>query len=116
MLEKTWSTFEAHFARVFKETRRLYRTSKTKGYAANVISARDNTTLFTNMQQDNTIVLANISTATQSERILVALLTKMIAKLSSEVSTLTAKLATAQSENTCLKRSGHSSAPADHGH
>ena len=92
------------------------RTSKTEGYSANVKSARANGALFTNMQLDHTMALSNLTMATKSEIILVALLTKTIAELSSKVNTLTAKLATAQSENTCLKRSGHRLAPADHGH
>ena len=94
-LKKTWNNFEAHFKRAFKEIQRSYRTSKTKGYAANVKSARTNAALFTNMQQDHTMALANLTTATQAEITLVALLTKTIAKLSSEVNTPTSKLATA---------------------
>ena len=35
-LEKTWSNFKDHFARLFKETQRSSRTSKTKGYPSNV--------------------------------------------------------------------------------
>ena len=78
-LKKTWSNFEAHFARVFKEIRRSSRTSKTKGYAANVKSSRINAALLTNMQQDHIMALENLTTTTEAQKTLVTLLTKMIA-------------------------------------
>ena len=68
------------------------------------------------MHQDNTLELANIAMATQADRTLITLLTKTIAEFSTEVSTLTAKLATAHSDNACLEKSGNHSAPAKHGH
>ena len=115
-LEKTWSNFEALFKRAFKEIQRSYRTSKTKGYAANVKSARTNAALFTNMQQDHTMALANLSTVTQADRTLVTLLMKTITEISTQVSTLTATLATMQSKNAGLKIYGRRSAPSNHGH
>ena len=101
--DKTWGNFKAHFAWAFKETRRSSRTSKTKGYAAHIHAAKANAELFTEMQQDHTLALANLATATQADRTLVALLTKIILELSSQVSHLTAKLATAQSKNAQMK-------------
>ena len=62
------------------------------------------------------MALANIATATQAYRTLVALLKKTIVELSTQVTTLTLKLVTAQSDNARLKRSGHRLAPAIHGH
>ena len=115
-LEKTWSNFKDHFARLFKETRRSSRTSKTKGYAANVQSAQANAALFAKMQQDHTMALANIATEIQANRTPAALLTKTIAKLSSQVTTLIAKLKLAQSYNARLKISRHCLSPDDHGH
>ena len=119
-IDKTWNNFKAHFAIAFKETQRLSRNSKTEGYEANVKSTKSNAALFTEMHQDHTMALANLATATQSDRTLVALLTKTVAELSTQVTTLAVKLAAAQSENACLKRSGHHSAnagaPSDHGH
>ena len=88
----------------------------TKGYAANVHAAQANAELFTKMQQDHTLALANLVTATQADIILVALLTKTISELSIQVATLTAKLATAQSKNARLKKLGQRLAPAEHGH
>ena len=71
------------------------------------------------MQQDHTQALANLATATQADRKSVALLTKTISELSSQVSLLTAKLATAQAaqaENASMKKSGHQSTTAGQGH
>ena len=62
-------------------------------------AAKTNTELFTEMQQDHTLALANIATATQADRTSVALLTKTISELSGQVALLTAELATAQAEN-----------------
>ena len=55
------------------------------------------------MQQCHTLVLANIATAKQAGRKLVVLLMKRILDISSQVATLTAKLATAKSDNDRLK-------------
>ena len=119
-LEKTWSNFKAHFARAFKETQISSRNSKTKGYAANVKSAQSNAELFTEMQQDHTMSLTNTETKTQANRTSVALLTKTITELSTQVTTLTAKLAAPQSENARIKISRYCSAnagaPSNNGH
>ena len=115
-LNKTWSNFKAHFARAFKDTQRSSWTSKSEDYAANVHAAQSNAILFTEMQQDHTLALANLTTATQSDRTSVALLTKMISELSNQVDTLTAKPATEQFKEARLRKSGHPSTPAKHGH
>ena len=88
--------FKAHFTRAFKETWRYSRTLKTKGYAAHVHTAQANTELFTKMQQDHTLALANLATATQADTTSVALLTKTISELSGQVALLMAKLTTSQ--------------------
>ena len=79
-------------------------------------AAQANAELFTEMQQDHTLALANLATATQSDRTSVALITKTISELSSQVVLLTAKLATAQEENARIKKPGHQSTTAGHGH
>ena len=71
---------------------------------------------FTEMQQDHTLALTNIATATQDDRTLVTLLTDTISELSRQVAHLTAKLATAQAENAQIKKSGHRPTMAQHGH
>ena len=55
------------------------------------------------MQQDHTLALANLATATQYVRISVAMLMKNISELSRQVAHLTAKLVTAQAENAWIK-------------
>ena len=79
-------------------------------------AAQANATILTKMQQYHTLALVNLAIATQSNRTLIALLTNTISDFSSQVATLTAKLATAQSENTHMEKSVHRSAPAQHGH
>ena len=95
-----------HFARAFKETRRSSRTSNTEGYVAHVHAAQSNAELFTEMQQDHNLELANLATATQADRTSVALLTKTISKISSQVLLLTSKLAKAQAKNVWMKKLG----------
>ena len=115
-LKETWNIFNTHFERAFKETQKSSRTSKTKGFASNVKSTQANEAFFTKMQQDHTMNLENLAKVIQADRTSIAMLTKTIAEISTQVSTLTAKLVTAQSENACLKRFGHPSSPADHEH
>ena len=79
-------------------------------------AAQANAELFNEMQQDHTQALANLVTATQTDRTSVALLTKKISELSSQVALLTAKLATVQAENARMKKSGQQSTTAGHGH
>ena len=91
-------------------------TSKTEAYVENLQYTQDNAALFTEIQQDHTMALKSISTPTQDDRTPVALLTKTIAEISTQVFTLTKNLATAQSDNARLKIYEHSSARDDHGH
>ena len=110
------NNFKAHFDLAFKETQISSRTSKTKGYAANVPTAQANAELFTEMQQDQTLALANLAMDTKSDRTSVALLTKKISELSRQVANIIAKLTTAQSKNVLLNKSLHCLAPAEHGY
>ena len=113
---KKWSNYKAHFVWAFKETQRPSRNSKTEGYAAHVHATQANAAIFTKMQQDHTLSLANLATATQADMTSAALLTKTIPELSIQVAHLTVKLATAQADNTKFKKLGHQSTTADHGH
>ena len=108
--------FKAHFTRAFKETRRSSRTSRTKGYVAHVHAAQANAELFAEMQQDHTLALANLATATQADRTLFALLTKTISELSSQVALLATKISAVQAKNARMKKSVQQSTTADHGH
>ena len=113
--DKTWGNFKAHFDRSFEERRRSSRTSITKWYLAHMHAAQANTELLTKIQQDHTLVLANLATATQADRTSVALLTNTISELSGQVVLLTAKLATEQAENARVKKLGPQSTTARHG-
>ena len=68
------------------------------------------------MQQDCTQALANLATATQADRTSVALLTKKILELFSQVALLTTKLATVQAENARMNKYGQQSTTAGRGH
>ena len=114
--DKTWGNFKTHFSRSFKETRRSTRTSSTEGYVAHVHAAQANIELFTEMQQDHTLALANLANATQADRTSVALLTKTVSELSSQVALLTIKISKAQAENARMKKSGQQSTTAGHEH
>ena len=114
--DKTWDNFKAHFAQAFKETRRSSRISRTEGYVAHVYAAQEKAELFTEVQQDHTLALTNIATATQADRTSVALLMKTISELSGQVTLLTAKLATDQAKNARMKKSGHQSTIDGHVH
>lgn len=58
-------------------------------------AAETNAVMFAELQQSHTDALANLATATASERASVAALTQTIAELSAQVASLTAQLATA---------------------
>ena len=68
------------------------------------------------MQQDHTLELANLATATQADGTSVTLLTKTISELSGQVALNTEKVATAQAKNVRIKKSGQQSNTAGHGH
>ena len=68
------------------------------------------------MQHDLTLALANLATVTQAHRTSVAVLTKTISELLTQVAHLTAKLATAQAKNAWMKKLEHRSTSAPHGY
>ena len=72
-------------------------------------AAQENAELFTEIQQNHTLALANLATATQADRTSVALLMKTISDISSQVVLLTAQLAIAQAKNAQMKKSGQQS-------
>ena len=103
---KTWLNFKVHFALAFKEYRDDRNNAKSHGYA-NAATAADlerfqnNRQVITNddaafneMQQDTTTALANLASATQTDRNAFATLTKTIADQSAQIATLTTQLVT----------------------
>ena len=79
-------------------------------------SAQENAELFSDIQQDHTQALANLATATQADRTSVALLTKTVLELYSQVALLTPKIATAQAENARMNKSWQQSTTAGQGY
>ena len=78
-LTKTWANFQTHFFLAFKEARTSNKTTKAGGYAANVI--REQANMLAEIFQDTASALANLATATRSDRTAVAQLTDTVAKL-----------------------------------
>ena len=103
---KDWASFKVHFARAFKDVRKSHETSHTGGYAANVSEAHRNAEMFAEMQQDHSSALANLATATQSDREAVSLLSKTIAELTKQIATLTTKLDSANTTIMSLQGGG----------
>ena len=113
--DNTWGNFKAHFAWSFNGTRRSSRNAKTEGYAVRVHVAQANAEPFTETQQDHTLALANLATATQADRTLVALLKKTISELLVQVARLAVEIATVHAENVRIKKPGQQSTTAGHG-
>ena len=97
---KKWPNFKTHFALAFKEYRDDRTNAKSHGYAnaaeiemvnRQVRHDTDDDVL-NEMQQDTTTALANLASATQTDRNAFATLTKTIADQSAQISTLTAQL------------------------
>ena len=103
---KDWASFKVHFAQAFKDVRKSHETSHTGGYAANVSEAHRNAEMFAEMQQDHSSALANLATATQSDREAVSLLSKTIAELTKQIATLTTKLDSANTTIISLQGGG----------
>ena len=79
-------------------------------------AAQANAEIFNDMQQDHTLALVNLATATQADMTSHALLAKMISEPSGQVALLTAKIATAQAKYSRMKISGQKPTTAGHGH
>ena len=106
-LDKTLANFKIHFARAFKEAKKLKDTSKDLGYSSHLQSMQPrnqtNAEMFSEMQQDHIIALANLATATKSDRESVSLMSKTISKLTTQIATITKQLLEAHIEIDRLK-------------
>ena len=100
--DKTWANFKTHFARAFKEAKKTKDTSKDLGYSAHLQSMQSrnqaNAEMFSEMQQDHNIALANLATATKSDRESVSLMSKTISELTTQIATITKQLSEAHIE------------------
>lgn len=82
--EKTWPNFKLFFSREFKENRQSNAKAKTGGFANNAESENEQAFRM-EMAQEQTMALANLATATKSDR-------QAFTDLASTNATLTAKL------------------------
>ena len=95
--EKTWDAFKKCFARKFREIRVLPRTSASEGYGAHCTRVgHANADVLEEMQQQQAEALANLATATVAGRQAVTALSSSNKKLTNELSTTTATIATLQ--------------------
>ena len=100
--DRTWVNFKIFFAEVFKHARDGGLTAQTSGYAANVRQLQEDEVTMSEMQQETATALANLETATTSDRTAFITLMDTNANLARQITTLTAQLVTAQSKITTL--------------
>ena len=79
--QKTWVNFKVHFSRTFRENRDQSRQAQHAGYGQSNTQDSANAAIFAEMTQDHSHALANLATATQSDRYTVANMSKTIADL-----------------------------------
>ena len=89
--------FKVHFLRAFRENRDQSRQAQHAGYGQSNTQNSANAAMFAEMTQDHSHDLANLATATQSNRDLVANISKTIADLTLKIGQASTKIAEAQS-------------------
>ena len=70
--QKTWVNFKVHFSWAFRENRDQSRQAKHAGYGQSDTQDSAIAAMFSEMTQDHSHALANLATATQSDRDTVA--------------------------------------------
>ena len=95
--QKTWVDFKLHFLRVFREKRDHSRQAQHAGYGQSNTQNSANAAMLEEMTQDHSHALANIDTATQSDRTMVANMVQTISDLTLQLGQVYIKLAEAQS-------------------
>ena len=101
--DKTWTNFKTFFAREFKELREASTKAKNGGFANNVEKTNDNDFMMIEMAQDHTEALANLATATKSDRDAVMHLSATNATLTAQLLELHAKQESSVMEITKLQ-------------
>lgn len=95
--DKTWENFKVFFSQEFREVRPVPRTSRAEGYAQFcVATGQANAVLHQQMQETHATALANLATATASDRKTVSDLTATNARLQQELTTASAVIAALQ--------------------
>ena len=95
--QKTWVNFKLYFLRAFRENRDQSRQAQHAGYGQSNTQILANSTMLAEMTQDHSHALANLATATQSDRATVENMSKTIADLTLLLGQANMKLAEAQS-------------------
>ena len=95
--QKTWVNFKLHFSRAFRENRDQSRQAQHAGYGKSNTQNSANAAMLAEMTQDHSHALANLATATQSDRTTVAKMSKTIADLTLQLGQANMKIAEAQS-------------------
>ena len=90
LLQQTWATFKVNFALAHQEICNSQVTLDQAGKQAANNAAYDITSF--NIQQETALAIANLATATASDRSTVASLTATISNLSTELTLANAKL------------------------
>jgi hypothetical protein len=98
IIEQTWATFKVDFALAHQELRDSQLTSNQAGY-----QSANNAHASYDIQQETALAIANLATATASNRSTVASLTSTNSSLSTELTQATAKLTAAATELAALK-------------
>ena len=101
--DKTWVTFKDLFAREFREARMVPRTSQAEWYAQYCLEdGQANAAILTAMQMTQTTALGKLATETAFDCHAVTVLTITNAKLTVQMQTATATIATLQTRiNRC---------------
>ena len=95
--QKTWINFKVHFSRAFREHRDKSKQALSIGYGHTNTQNSENAAMFNEMTQDNSYALANLATATQSDRTTVVNMSQVITDHTLQLEQANAKLAEAQS-------------------
>jgi hypothetical protein len=97
LIEKTWANFKRDFAVAHQELRESQLTSQGAGYHS------ANSVLQETWQEQTADALANLATATASDRSAVSALSSTNSALTASLATATAQLVTAKADITALK-------------
>ena len=95
--QKTWVNFKIHFSRAFREIRDQSRQSQHAGYGQSDTQNSAKYAMLAEITQYHSHALANLATATQSDRTTVANMSKTITDLTLKLGQANMKLAEAQS-------------------
>ena len=95
--QKNWVNFKVHFSRAFRENQDQSMQAQHIGYGHSNTQNLENAAMLAEMTQDHSHALANLATATQSDRTTVANMSKTITDLTLKLGKAKEKLAEAQS-------------------